>query len=246
MLDEHQISRAADVCAPSLPQDLGCETSTRATPFMAGATGALGSDRCASEGSSVRFRTLRFPERLADIVELRRVAYTAAGKLGPDVEESIEVEMADPRNLRAVLVVAEEEEQIVGSVRLTPPLPGPLFHSTCRFDGPVQGLPSRSDFLESAWACIHPSQQGQGLFWHLVAHMVLAAKRLGKPYLVGGTAENLWPNWRRCGYRKLGSRYIGALSATELSVVILKVEEVLAGRNIASQLARSLALHVRS
>lgn len=202
--------------------------------------GGSGSPKGFTAESSLRFSVIPYPERLSEIVELRHLAYTAANKLGPGTVETVETEEADPRNRQATLVIAEDGEQIVASVRLTPPLAGPLFHHNCRFDGPVHGLPPRPEFLESAWACIHPDHQGKGLYWELVAHMVLAAKRLGKKYLVGGTTAHLWPNWRRCGYRNTGTRYTGVLSTTELWVVVLDVEEVLAGHNIAPEFARVL------
>lgn len=193
-----------------------------------------------SGGGPARFSVVRYPERFPEILKLRRTAYQAAQKFGPDTAESEENEEADPRNLRSLTVIAEVAGQIVGSLRLTPPLPGPILHHTCKFSEPVQGLPPRSDFIEASWACVHPGHQGKGLFWYLAAYMVLVTEQLGKPYLVGGTDASMWPNWRRCGYRKTGSTYRGALSDNTYWVMYLDVEEILAGRNIAPEFARVL------
>lgn len=188
----------------------------------------------------IRYRVVQYPERLDEVLALRRAAYGAAQKHGPDDAESAEGDGADPRNLRSSTVIAELEGQIIGSLRLAPPLPGPLLHHTCEFAEPVKGLPPRTEFIEASWACVHPAHQGKGLFWSISAYMVLVAKQLGKPYLVGGTDADMWRNWKRCGFRKTGSTYLGAISRNRYWVMLLNVDEVLAGHNIAPEFARVL------
>ncbi len=192
-----------------------------------------------SDGVSVpRFDVLAYPERIDQILELRRIANCAAGQLAAHFRAA---EPFDPRDLEASNVVAEVGGRIVGTLRLSPPLEGFILNQANPCLGPVSGLPESSETLETAWASIHPSYNGQGILWHLAAHMVLTAKRRGIPFLVGGTNPSMWRFWQRCGYRKTGIPYISR-NAPDIRylVIVMDVEAVIAGRNIAPQLARVL------
>ena len=175
------------------------------------------------------FSIVGYPERRREILALRRAAYAASGKCGPDnaTEENI-----DPRDFRAANVIAEVEGRIVASVRLTPPLPGPILQPSCALRGPTDQLPAHSDFVEASWGCIHSEFQGQGLLWQLSAHMLVAADTFGRPYLLIGSDRQIWRHWQRCGFRKTGVTYRGTLSGNEYFVVTLNLNEVLAGRGI--------------
>lgn len=181
-------------------------------------------------------RVSRSLARLPEILELRRLAYGTARKISSDATP---FDLADPRDWGSTFITAEVDGRLVGSLRLCRPLPGPLLDVDYRFEGSFDTLPHRGDLMESSRACIHPDFQGQGLCWRLAAHMLLAAKDLGRPYLLGACTSELWNYWRRCGFRKTG---VTARSGdSEFSVILLDVEDALTGRGLAPELVRELS-----
>lgn len=185
-----------------------------------------------------RFDVVRYPERLPEILELRRVAFGAAGKIAPGTPAA---ELVDSRDLRSSIVIAQSAGHLVGSLRLTPALPGSVLGQP-ELVGPLPGLPATSEYLECSRACIHPDHQGEGLCWDLAAHMLTTARKLGKPYLVAAIAPDLWRFWWRCGYRKTGIPYINvAFRGHENEVGVLDVAAALEGRTIDAKLARVLS-----
>ena len=209
------------------------ETSTMIPPSVARAVPDI-----SAEASEPRFDVLAYPERIDEILELRRLANCSANLLPP---ETLAAELIDPRDFEASNVVAEISGRLVGTLRLAPPLEGFILNQANPCVRPVNGLPGTSEYLETAWASIHPNYHGRGILWHLVAHMVLTAKQRAKPFLVGGTSPDMWRFWRRCGYRKTGILYLGRNAPSlQYSVIILDVEAAIEGRNIAPQLARVL------
>ena len=180
-------------------------------------------------------RVTRSLTRLPEILELRRLAYGAAGKISSDANA---FDLADPRDWGSTFVTAEVDGRLVGSLRLCRPLPGPLLDVEYRLDGPLDVLPHRMDLTEASRACVHPDFQGRGLCWHLAAHMLLAAAEQGRPYLLSACTPQLWNHWRRCGFRKTGvtARY----RDVELAVILLDVEETLVGRDLAPEFVRVL------
>ncbi len=187
---------------------------------------------------AVHFSRVRYPERLSEILELRRTAYLAARKIAGTASAH---EMLDRHDLRAWIVAAESAGRIIGCTRLTPPLPGAVLGQPALGES-VPGLPPKSDYLESARACIDPEYQGSGLSWHLAAHMLIAARRLGKPYLIAGIDASLWNFWSRCGYRKIGVSYENTVfSGIEHEVGVLDVEAALAGDTIDPKLRKVLS-----
>ncbi len=180
-------------------------------------------------------RVTRSLRRLPEILELRRLAYSAAGKIPADATA---FDLADPRDWGSTFITAEVSGRLAGSLRLCRPLPGPLLDVDYRFDGSLDALPGRDEMMESGRACVHPDFQGQGLFWRLAAQMLLAAKDLGRPYLLGACTPQLWSYWRRCGFRETG--VTAHHREVELSVILLDLESALTGRGLAPELVRVL------
>ncbi len=185
-----------------------------------------------------RFDVITYPDRIDEILALRQIANCAADQLAPDTSTA---ELFDARDLEASHVVAEMDDQIVGTVRLASPLEGFLLNSANPCVEPVSGLPNSSEYLETAWAAIHPNYQGRGLLWHLAAHLVVTAKQRGKPFIVGAANPGMWRFWQRCGYRKMDVPYFGRSGrAPEFSLIISDVDAAITGRDIAPPLAQAL------
>lgn len=197
-----------------------------------------GLERELPKPAQVQFSVVRNPERSAEVDELRRIAYGEAGKSGPGSLEAGEV--IDPRDLQAFVVIAEVAGRVVGSVRVIPPMPGPILHPECRLRGDTSSLPPRSGLAEGGWGCVHPDYQGQGLFWQLAAHMLLLGRDLGGTHLVAGSDVDLWPYWRRCGFSKTGVSYLGVHSGTEHAVMVIGLDALTSGRNMAPEFSRVL------
>lgn len=181
---------------------------------------------------SARFTVLRYPQHFEEIRALRRLAYGRAGKSGPD---PIRLEGPDRRDLESRVVAGWvgqnlDNETLVTSIRLNRPVPGPRLHHTCRLRGEVSTLPAVDSTTECGWGCVHPEFHGRGLVWELAAHMVLAARQMGRPYVISGTDAQVWPMWERTGFRRTGAMYTGAVSGNDYWVMVLDIDAVLTGR----------------
>ncbi len=183
------------------------------------------------------FSVVRFSQRQSEILELRRIAYAEAGKLGRGKAKTDET---DSRDAEALVVIAEVTGQLVASVRLALARPGLIFDQSCRFHGDLHSVPSGSDSVEASWGCIHPDLQGKGLFWLLAAHMLIEAAHLGRGYILSGTDVNLWSYWRRCGFRATGATYRYAHSDHRYQLIVLDIQAALAGRGIDPKFASVL------
>ena len=183
----------------------------------------------------IRFSVVPFAERKAEILELRSVAYEEFHRLGTYRQAE---NLTDPHDAPSSMVIAERDGMVIGSVRLAPPLAGPILNRYYPLCGSLSVLPPQTHFIESGWGCIHPEHQGRGLFWYLVGHKLLAARAFGVPYIVGSTAESLWPLWQSCGYRKIELSYPGMVTGIHYSAMRLELDKVLAGEGIAPVLSR--------
>ena len=189
--------------------------------------------------SPLEFRVVHAPNRLLDILQLRRTAHLKAQKIGPHTTAA---EMVEPRDLEASFVIAEEQGRVVAAIRFVPPIDGTILHRECQLEGDLSPLPPREQMLEVSSACVDPAYQGQGLVWALVARAWLAAPAFGRPYGIGACDESLWRFWQRCGVRRLDAGYVGAVTGIRYRVILLEFTEVLAGRGVGTQLARELQL----
>lgn len=185
-----------------------------------------------------RFGVVHSPERLSEVLELRRITHLAAGQVEP---HRTAAEMVEPRDLEATMVIAEQADQLVGTTRLVPPLEGTILHCGCRLEGAVDELPPKDEMIEASSGCIHPEHQGQGLFWNLVAHAWnTAAQVYGRPLLVGACEDRLWPFWQRCGFCRVPVYYAGAVTGRRYQVMLLELAPVLEGQGVDRRLARHL------
>lgn len=189
--------------------------------------------------SETRFSVLSYPERIDEVLELRRTAQCAAKQIAA---HTLADDLFDRRDLRASIGVAEIGGRIVGTMRLTPPLEGRFLHEDNRCIGPIVGLPSAAEYLELSKACVHPDYQGQGILWQLTAHMLVLANKLAKPYLIAGANASMWHFWKRCGFRKTGTSYVGPhIPGVKYALMVLDLEEVMANRGVSPKLTEALS-----
>lgn len=190
-------------------------------------------------GATVKYAVVPYPQRIAEVLEVRRIARSTANQIAPDVSA---VEMLDDRDLSASIGIAEIDGRIVGTMRMTLPLGETVLHHANRYLNPVVGLPPKAEYLELSRACVHPDYQGRGILWQLTAHMLIAARATGKPFLVAGANARMLPYWQRCGFRTTGTVYeIPTAPKVDHFLLVLDVEEVCAGRGIDPKLARALS-----
>lgn len=192
-----------------------------------------------SQDLSLSFRLVRFEERRDELLELRRAAYGAVGKLGPGRAKQVET---DSRDEQAWILVAEEAGRPAASVRLTPPLPGPVQTQVQLWSSLDPKLPRsfEHDYTEVSWACIHPDHQGRGLFWSLAAGMIQSSAKLGRRYLIGGADDHLWRYWQRCGFRDTGFVYRNPGSDHSFRMIVFDTEATWAPGELDPRLEREL------
>lgn len=189
----------------------------------------LGSALAGFEGLSLG--RVRYPHRIEELLALRRAAYGAADKAGPDTATKA---LDDPRNVRAETVTVELGDRIIGSERLTPWLPGPILHHSCTLSDTTPGLPPRDQTLEASWACVHPDFMGRRIGWFVAAHALCIGRLGGARYLLGAADDQMWPFWRRCGFYRIDASYTGAISGNTYRVVVCDMDSALAGDGVGS------------
>jgi hypothetical protein len=165
-----------------------------------------------------------------DVLALRHLAYTAAAKMNP---RKTVAEMEDEFDARAAIVIARHAGVIIGSARV-------IFHGEADslsygryFDHPVPGLPPRQEYAEGSRMCIRPDCRGGGLFYQIFARVILATRRGGRRYLVGGCTHELIDKWERCGHRRIGASYISRdIADMPHELMVLDAEAAIRGEGI--------------
>jgi hypothetical protein len=176
-----------------------------------------------------RFRFISTREEYRSILGLRHSAYAGAGKV--DREATVDSH-EDELDSRSRLLAAFHGDTIIASVALTFGTQGiPLRSETCFPENkyPVP-IPAKDKLLEIRGLCTDQDYRGgdliQGLFEH-IARCVLFSDR---EWLITFATTELWPLYRRIGFRKTGASVeIHHLGGLTHHLIIVHRNTILAG-----------------
>ncbi len=190
-----------------------------------------------SSAQEIRFGRATKPVDREAVLALRRLAYDTTGKLPLGARAA----HLDGYDGWAIHVTAYNGAEVVGSVRVIPPVPGLPFSYARNFLTPPGVSAASAGLVEASRMCIHPLRQGCGLFWPLAARMVLAAVELGGVTVIGGATHDFLKPWAACGFRVTGDTYQSRdFGGLPHHLFALDVSVVLRGEGISPRFADAL------
>jgi|SRR5215510_2205479 len=136
-------------------------------------------------------------DELEEVLRLRFLAYSKAGKLGANLTVS---DMEDEFDCRSEMHIARFRQEVIGSLRVILNKESDALSYLRYVALPVPNLPLRKDIVEASRLCVHPDYIGRGLFYPFAARMALTAIKFNKRYILGGATIDLVPVWERCGF----------------------------------------------
>ncbi len=143
------------------------------------------------------------PEEYRQVLELRKLAYSQAGKLATDL--AIE-DAGDEFDRRARIIVGRYGGEVVASMRLMFHEAGDLMEHEQYIQLP-DDLPPRDQIVEITRVCTHPDFRGSDLLLGLFKQCVIAILQSGRQYLLGSSTAKLLPIYTRIGCRVLPVSY---------------------------------------
>lgn len=146
--------------------------------------------------TALEFGCVRTKEDFVDVINLRKLAYTGAGKI------SNEGEFDDIFDARARIITARHRGNLVGSIRLIfhedgDDLEHERFFNYRDFDS----LPRKSDLVEVTRICTHPNYRKSDILYALMKEMTLQVVQSGRKFVLGSAEEKLMRLYLSMGYK---------------------------------------------
>ncbi len=156
-----------------------------------------------SLGSSVEFSFVRTLEDYQQVLELRRLAYRAAGKIPEDFGAS---DMADIYDTRSRIVIGKHRGKVVASSGLV----FNEYHDRMEIEENVEWpplLPRRDEMVESIRTCTHPSFRGSDLLMAMFQFIAITVAQSKRRYIVIGCTHDLVGLYSRIGMERQKIEY---------------------------------------
>ncbi len=173
--------------------------------------------RARSVGSAIEYSFVRTAEEYKEVLALRKLAYSRAGKApieGPDET------LGDIFDTRARIFLARHHGKAVGTFRLIFFDPEEQTEHE-RFVKFPENFPRRDEMVNASRLCTHPDYRGSDLFNTIVRQMALAVVQSKKRWLVSGCTPSLLPIYERFGFRGTGIKFKhGDLNAVEEELIL--------------------------
>lgn len=153
-----------------------------------------------------RFRYVRNEEEYYKVLELRKSAYELAGKVSAN--KKIE-EMAAPLDHLSRILVAFHGEKLVASVAIAFPDRDDLLLDTERTfaGGYPEPIPRKTKLIEISRLCTDPDYRRSDLVFRMFEYIVKTLHCGNRQYFLTSTDSNLWPLYKRIGFKKTGMKY---------------------------------------
>jgi hypothetical protein len=202
----------AEICKPSRLADFGIRMKRFKDQFL--------------------FKFVSTQEEYRHILALRRTAYVNAGKAPPDATlESVEDEI----DANSRLLTAFHGDFLIASIAMTFGSEGAHFRSETCFPGstyPVK-LPPKKSMVEVRSLCTDFDYRGgdliQGMFEHIARSVLFSEKE----WLITFATPELWPLYRRIGFRKTGASVaIAHLAGKEHHLILMHRNSLISGRRM--------------
>ena len=177
----------------------------------------------------LEFSFVRSATDYREVLELRRVAYAAQGKIAPGTSSD---EMSDIFDSRSRIVVCKLRGQIVASARLTFHEQNDLMEHE-EYMASSSELPRRDESVEVTRACTHPDYRGARLFFPLLGFIVMTALQADRNWVITSSTSDLVDLYERIGMVRLKETYMNPMlnNATHYLLVGSAKDAVL-GRSV--------------
>lgn len=187
-----------------------------------------------AEGLAVRstsrafdFGYVRGEDDYREVLALRRLAYLHAAKISPDASDEA---MGDGFDRQSRIVTARYRGRLVGTIRVMFPRSESdrLKHEDyCELPA---SLPPRTEIVEMSKACTHPEFRGSDLFYSIIKHGALAAIQSRRRYILMSCTDQLYPIYKKLGFKDLGISYVHASMGLEHHLMLGEIAAMVAGR----------------
>jgi predicted GNAT family N-acyltransferase len=191
-------------------------------------------DQLRTEGLPVRstsrafdFGNVQGEADYREVLALRRLAYVDAGKISSD---AIEASMGDAFDRQSRIITARYRGLLVGTIRVMFPRneSDRLKHEDyCELPA---SLPPRTEIVEMSKACTHPEFRGSDLFYSIIKHGALAAIQSRRRYILMSCTDQLYPIYKKLGFKDLGISYVHAGMGLKHYVMLGEIAAMVAGR----------------
>jgi predicted GNAT family N-acyltransferase len=176
--------------------------------------------------SAIDFRYVRTEAEYQKVLDLRRLAYGAAGKI---TENS---EVADIYDSRSRIIIGAYRGHIVASCRLIyNDIEEVMEHENfVKFEN---GFPRRDEICEITRVCTHPEFRGSDILLALFRFAAKTVIHSGRKYVVGSATKDLLPIYTRLGFRTTKYTYEHkALNNAPHVVFVANIHKIAAGSGV--------------
>ncbi len=174
----------------------------------------------------IEYKYVRTKEEYEQVLELRKLAYGAAGKLAS------ESDVSDVYDTRSRIIIGLYRGKVVASTRLIfNQLEDQMEHEQfVTFDSRV---PSRDQICEITRVCTHPEFRGADLLMGLMKFASLTVVQSGRRYVLGCATDSLLPMYTKMGFKSMNVRFTHeSLNNTQHTIFICDVAEVAVGKGV--------------
>jgi predicted GNAT family N-acyltransferase len=177
----------------------------------------------------VQFGFVKTEGEYREVLNLRRQAYVAVGKLAESVKPE---DTADAYDARARIAIGKINGQIVVCARLT-------FNEVdqkMEQEKYVQwrdDLPRREDVVEVMRLCTHPHFRGSDLLMGMFQFVAISVVQSKRPWIVICATDDVLPLYEKIGFKKIGLQYPHAeLNNTVHYILTANVPQAMCGKNV--------------
>lgn len=181
-----------------------------------------------SAESAVEFVFVKTADDYRSVLELRKEAYSQAGKAAVDATPE---SMGDIFDAKSRILMARHMGKTVGSLRIT-------FHSPeekNEYDQFVtfpDTFPRRDQMVVLSRICTDPKYRGSDLFYGLMRQCVLAVLQSKRRFILGGCTDSLLPLYEKVGFKPKQIRYEHTtLNGFSEQIILADVMGMLSGRD---------------
>ncbi len=174
----------------------------------------------------VEYKYIRTKDEYEEVLELRKLAYGAAGKLAS------EKDVSDIYDSRSRIIVGVYKGKIVASTRL-------IFNETEdqmeheQFLNLTGRIPNKSEICEITRVCTHPDFRGSDLLAGLLKFVGLTVAQSGRRYILGCATDSLLPMYLKIGFRDLKIKFTHkSLNDIEHTLFLCDINDVAVGKGV--------------
>jgi predicted GNAT family N-acyltransferase len=175
------------------------------------------------------FGYVRTADEYRQVLELRKMAYSAAKKLPEGVAAE---ETADIFDTRSRIMIGRYRGDVVATMRLMFHEPNDVFEHEQYITLPPD-FPPRGEIIEITRVCTHPAYRGSDLLLGLFKDALMTCVQSKRRYLLGSATKKLLPLYTNIGFKVTPLVYRHeALGGEEHFIFLGDMQSALAGEGV--------------